>query len=130
MPDGSLAALNVSWRRTLVATAVLAALALAVTAARGVPVVGACVALGLGLGIWNAHRVHQSASAVVDVDGIDKRALAVSGIRRLGYVTAIAVVVALAVRPYGWTIVVGLALFQIVLVASTARQLAQEVRRL
>lgn len=130
MPDGSLAALDVGWRRTLVASGILAALALVVTATVGIPVAGACIALGLGLGVWNAHRMHQSARKVVDVEGIDKRALAVSGMRRLGYVTAVAVVVAVGIRPHGWTVVVGLALFQIVLVASTAGRLVREVRRL
>jgi hypothetical protein len=129
LANSSLVALDRRWRRTLVIATLFAVAALLATVAAGVPTVGACIALGLLLGAWNGHRVHASAGVVFAGGEVHKRALAASGMRRLGYVTFIVILLAVALRPYGWTVVIGLALFQFVLVANTAGLLLREVRR-
>lgn len=129
MTNTGLPALDRRWRRTLVIATALAVVAVVAAVAAGAPTVGACITLGLLLGAWNGHRVHSSAGVVFAGGELHKRALAASGMRRLGYVTFVVILLAVALRPYGWTVVIGLALFQFVLVANTAGLLLQEVRR-
>lgn len=129
LANGSLVALDRRWRRTLMIAGVLAVVALVAAVAAGTPIVGLCITLGLLLGAWNGHRLHSSAGTVFTGGELQKKALAASGMRRLGYVTFVVILLAVALRPYGWTVVIGLALFQAVLVANTAGLLLQEVRR-
>jgi hypothetical protein len=48
--------------------------------------------------------------------------------KRLGLITLIAFLVALAYRPLGWTVFIGLLVFQVVLMAMLARPLSRVVR--
>jgi fermentation-respiration switch protein FrsA (DUF1100 family) len=97
--------------------------------ATGHPLVGGLVAAGLGAGAWNAWRVQQSAPKVLAGGIVHKGALGGSGVRRLGYVTLLVLACTLAFRPVGWTVALGLAGFQVLLVVNTVAPLVREVRR-
>jgi hypothetical protein len=109
--------------------AVAAIVVLIVTAVVGHAAVGLLVTIGLAMGVWNANRVRESAPAVLDGEVVNRRALGASGLRRLAYITGVVVLLAIAFRPIGWTAVLGLALFQLLLVANTVGPLLREVRR-
>lgn len=118
-----------SYRRTLVLAAALGLIALAVLSVLGHPTVGALICVGLGLGAWNSRRVQESYPQVIADGVLDRRALSVSSFRRLGAVTFVVALLAVGFHPVGWTSVLGLAAFQLLLVANTAGPLLREVRR-
>lgn len=118
-----------SYRRTLVLAAVLGVAALVVLSVLGYPAVGALLCVGLGLGAWNSSRVQASYPQVLADGELDRRAMTSSTFRRLGAVTFAVVLLAVAFRPVGWSSVLGLAAFQVLLVANTAGPLLREVRR-
>jgi hypothetical protein len=51
-----------------------------------------------------------------------------SSLVRLGAITAVAIVVIVVIRQIGWGMVFGLALFQFVVLASTARTMLKSLR--
>jgi hypothetical protein len=91
--------------------------------------IGVFVAVGLAAGVWNASKVQQSAPKVLDGGVLSKRSMSGSSMARLGYVTLVAAICALAFQPYGWTFVLGLAGFQLLLIVNTVGSLLREVRR-
>lgn len=103
----------------------IALIALSLT---GNVVVGVMIAVGLFLGSWNSRRIFTSAPKIAADGSFDRRSLTTSGARRLGYVTLVVVVLAIGLRPTGWTVVIGLAAFQFLLIANTAGPLLREVR--
>lgn len=117
------------YRRALLMGGVAAAAALVVGTTLGHVDIGALIALGFLLGAWNANLVRAAAPKVMRDGVLDRRGFGVSGARRLGYVTLIVLLVAIGFRPNGWTVVVGLAAFQLILVANTVGSLLREVRR-
>lgn len=118
-----------AYRRAVLLAAVLGGIALTVLSMTGYPLVGLFVCVGLALGGWNGWRVQESAPRVMSRGELDMRAMSVASLRRLSYVSAMAVVLAVAFRPYGWTVVIGLAVFQLLLIASTLRPLLREVHK-
>lgn len=117
------------YRRALVVAAVLAIATFVALAVIGEPLIGALVLAGFVLGAWNSWRVTESAPKVTAGGTVNVKALGVSGLRRLGYITLVVIAAALAFHPVGWTIVIGLAAFQMVLLAATAGPLMREVNR-
>lgn len=117
------------YRRAVLLAAVLGGLTLAGLSIVGQPLVGVFVCIGLGLGGWNGWRVQESVPGIVGQGALNVRAMSIGGLRRLGYVSGIAVVLSVAFRPVGWTVVIGLAVFQLLLVASTAGPLLREVQK-
>ena len=107
------------------ACAVAAFVALAVA---GWPAIGALVLCGYVLGAWNSWRVVEAGHRLSQGNAGLKSVGFVS-MRRLGYITLVVIAVAVAFRPIGWTIVLGLAGYQLILVASSIRPLMREVRR-
>lgn len=124
-----LSAVARSYRRTLVLAALLGVVALAVLTVLGQPAVGALVCAGLALGAWNSRRVQESYPRVTPDGVLDRRALSTSSFRRLAAVTFVVVLLAVAFHPVGWSSVLGLAGFQLLLIANTAGPLLREVRR-
>lgn len=100
-------------RRTLVSAggAVIAAAALAV--AVGYPLVAPGLVLGLALAVLN-HRVFQSSALrYIDPEGsVRRKPFTGSVVARLGVCTAAAVALLVWVRPMGFGVIAGLALFQ------------------
>jgi hypothetical protein len=128
LADSTMLAVDRGYRRALRMAAVAAGVALLGLSLSGRPVVGGLVAFGFLLGGWNSRRIHDSAPRITGSGEVDRRSLTSSGARRLGYVTFIVIVLAVGLRPVGWTVVLGLAGFQLLLVANTAGPLMREVR--
>lgn len=122
-------AVATSYRRTLVLAGTLGLVALIVSTGLGRPAVGALICAGLALGAWNSRRVQDSYPQVVADGVLDRRAMSTSSFRRLGAVTFVVILLAVAFNPVGWSSVIGLAAFQVLLVANTAGPLLREVRR-
>jgi len=118
-----------SYRRTLILAAGLGVAALASLIVLGRPIIGVLVCAGLALGAWNSMRVQESFPRVTAEGVVDRRALSLSGLRRLAAVTFVVLVLAVAFHPVGWSAVLGLAAFQVLLVANTAGPLLREVHR-
>ena len=83
---------------------------------------------GLGLGLINALLVQRSVAAITAEANPIKRKMAVNSATRLMVITVVGLTVAWFFRPQGLGVVFGLALFQIVLVLSTALPVMKKIR--
>jgi dipeptide/tripeptide permease len=94
----------------------------------GHPVVGAFFGIGLLLGLLNALMVRRSVESITSRDHPLKRSMAVNSASRVAIITILALVIAFIFRPEGLGVVFGLALFQVLLVASTALPVWKKLR--
>lgn len=83
---------------------------------------------GLGLGLLNAVMVQRSVEAITADAHPLKRKMAVNSATRLLVMTVVGLTVAFIFRPQGLGVVFGLALFQVVLVLSTAVPVMRKLR--
>lgn len=117
-----------TFRRSAVAAAVLAVVALAVTIPFGHGLFGLFAVVGLGLGVLNSAMVVQAVtnfSATQPSKGRFTRSV----LGRLALITIVALGCVLLFRPAGIATVVGLALFQFVGVVSSMLPLIKEIRQ-
>lgn len=121
-------AVDRGYRRALRMAVVGGGVALIGLSLSGNALIGAMIAVGLLLGAWNSRRIFDAAPQITANGNLDRRSLTTSGARRLGYVTFVVIVLAVGLRPVGWTVVLGLAAFQLLLIANTAGPLLHEVR--
>ena len=129
-PDAPLVFPSVAFRpaRLLILCGIFAAVVITVSAVFGHVMFGVFFGLGLLLGLVNALLVHHSvASITADAQPV-KRKMALNSATRLLIITAIGLTVAYAFRPLGLGVVFGLAVFQIVLVLSTALPVWKKIR--
>lgn len=94
----------------------------------GHPVVGAFFGIGLLLGLLNALMVRRSVESITARDHPLKRSMAVNSASRVAIITILALIIAFIFRPEGLGVVFGLALFQVLLVASTALPVWKKLR--
>lgn len=121
-----------NYHRALVAAVGIGVAGLLVTALAGNYVAGVLLCVGLALGAVNSSLVQRSLVAFVakgDPDHPDKRGLMLGVLRRLTLVSAVAFVVAYVYRPTGWVVLLGLALFQLLVMGTVFGGLFREVRR-
>jgi hypothetical protein len=119
--------------RFALALALLIGVAAVVTCAlTGYPLAGMFICVGLALGSWNSRRLWTDTEKLVDGSqsaGEKWRGPAsTASAKRLGLITLIAFLVALAYRPLGWTVFLGLLVFQMLLMILLARPLSRVVR--
>ncbi len=114
--------------RLLVISVALAAVGLALSAWAGYPMFGVFFAIGLTLGLINALLVQRSVASITASDHPLKKKMALNSATRLLVITAIGLAIAFAFRPLGLGVVFGLALFQVVLVLSTALPVWKKIR--
>jgi hypothetical protein len=105
----------------------MAVLAIVAGAIFGYFLLGLGVAVGLGLGAGNAIGMRQMAARIAAAGGA-KRPAAMSSIRRLGLITAAVFAFILLDRQLGLGTMVGLGLFQFVLLVSSSRVMLQALR--
>lgn len=100
-------------RRTLVSSGAIGVVAIVAAIVLGYPLVAPGVVLGLVMAVLN-HRVFQSsAMRYIDTEGtIQRKPFAGSVFLRLGVCTVVAVALLVWLRPAGWGVIGGLALFQ------------------
>ena len=114
--------------RLFATSLVLTVLAIAVAGSLGHPMVGVFLGVGLLLGLLNALGVQRSVAAITAEAHPLKKKMAVNSASRLLIITVIGLTVAFVFRPAGLGVVFGLALFQVLLVLSTALPVWKKLR--
>jgi len=114
--------------RLLAVCAALTALAVALSAWAGHVMFGVFFGIGLALGLLNAVLVQRSVSSITADAHPLKRKMALNSATRLLVISAVGLAIAFAFRPLGLGVVFGLALFQVVLVLSTALPVWKKLR--
>jgi hypothetical protein len=142
--DAQWSAVARGYRFTLISAVLVGGAALVACALAGYPLAGLFICVGLGLGGWNSRRLWSDTEKLVEgssaapVDEEEPTAVrpvtqwrgpaAASTAKRLGLITLVAFLVALAYRPLGWTVFVGLLVFQLLLMGLLAAPLRKVVR--
>jgi hypothetical protein len=130
--DAQWSAVARGYRLALILAVALGAFAVAASAVAGHWVAGIFVCVGLGLGGWNSRRLWTDTQKLTDGSaqpGEKWRGPAVgASARRLGLITLLGFLIALAFRPLGWTVFLGLLVFQVVMVATVAPALRHVIR--
>lgn len=114
--------------RLLVICAALTVLGLGLSAWAGHLMFGVFFAIGLVLGLINALLVQRSVASITADAHPLKRKMAVNSATRLLIITTVGLAIAFVFRPLGLGVVFGLALFQVVLVLSTALPVWKKLR--
>lgn len=112
----------------LAVCALLTALVVGVAAWAGHVMFGVFFGVGLGLGLVNALLVQRSVASITAEDHPLKHKMALNSATRLLVITMIGLTIAWIFRPLGLGVVFGLALFQVVLVLSTALPVWKKIR--
>jgi hypothetical protein len=114
--------------RLLTMSLVLTVVAIAVAGSLHHPMVGVFFGVGLLLGLLNAVGVQRSVAAITAEAHPLKKKMAMNSASRLLIITVIGLTVAFIFRPAGLGVVFGLALFQVLLVLSTALPVWKKLR--
>ena len=114
--------------RLLVISAGITAAAVIAAASVGHPMVGVFFGVGLLLGLLNALLVRRSVESITAGDHPLKRNMALNSASRLAVITVLALIIAFVFRPTGLGVVFGLALFQVLLVVTTALPVWKKIR--
>ncbi len=93
----------------------------------GHPMVGLFLGVGLLLGLLNAVMVKRSVESITGREHPLKRSMAVNSASRIAIITILALIIAFIFKPEG-LVVFGLAIFQVLLVASTALPVWKKLR--
>jgi hypothetical protein len=88
--------------------------------------IGLLTTVGLGLGAVNGVLAERAGSRLGPDD--DRSVVVGGSMKRLGLITVIALVIAFAARPNGWTVLVGLAVYQLMSLAAALGAAAKEAR--
>ncbi|GBE64234.1 hypothetical protein MFM001_06960 [Mycobacterium sp. MFM001] len=114
--------------RLFVISVALTAVAIAAAGWLDHPMIGVFFGIGLLMGLLNALGVRRSV-AVITADAHPlKKKMALNSAARLLVISVIGLIIAFAFRPEGLGVVFGLALFQVLLVLSTALPVWQKMR--
>ena len=114
--------------RLLAICVVLTGLATLAAGLLGHLMVGVFFGIGLVLGLLNAVLVQRSVDAITAQAHPLKRTMALNSATRLLVLTVIGLTIAFIFRPQGLGVVFGMALFQVVLVISTALPVMKKLR--
>ena len=114
--------------RLLVICVLLAGLATLAAGLLGHVMVGVFFGIGLALGLLNAVLVQRSVDAITADAHPLKSKMALNSATRLMVMTVIGLTIAFLFRPQGLGVVFGMALFQVVLVISTALPVMKKLR--
>jgi O-antigen/teichoic acid export membrane protein len=114
--------------RLLAISLVLTLVAVAAAAALGHPMVGVFFGVGLLLGLLNAVGVQRSVAAITAEAHPLKKKMAMNSASRLLIITVMGLAVAFVFRPAGLGVLFGLALFQVLLVVTTALPVWKKLR--
>jgi hypothetical protein len=112
----------------LVVSAAITAVAIAAAGLSGHLMVGVFFGVGLLLGLLNALLVRRSVASITAKEHPLKSSMAINSAARLAIITVIGLIIAYIFRPAGLGVVFGLALFQVVLVISTALPVWKKLR--
>jgi ATP synthase I chain len=107
----------------------ITAVAVAAAALLGDALFGLFFGIGLGLGLLNALLVQRSVESITAEAHPLKRKMALNSATRLLVITVIGLTIAFVFRPTGLGVVFGLALFQVLLVLTTALPVMKALRK-
>jgi hypothetical protein len=114
--------------RLFITSLVLTVVAVGIAALLGHPKVGVFFGVGLLLGLLNALGVQRSvASITADAHPLKKK-MALNSATRLMFITVAGLTLAFVFRPAGLGVVFGIALFQVLLVLTTALPVMKKLR--
>jgi hypothetical protein len=115
--------------RLFVISVVIAAAAIAAAALAGHPMVGVFFGVGLLLGLLNAILVQRSVASITAKEHPMKSSMALNSATRLAVITVVGLIIAFVFRHAGGLgVLFGLALFQVLLVLSTALPVWKKLR--
>ena len=114
--------------RLFVISVGLTALAVLGAGLSGRLMLGVFFGIGLLLGLLNAVLVQRSVGSITAKDQPLKGSMALNSAARLAIITVIGLIIAYWFRPNGLGVVFGLALFQVLLVLSTALPVWKKLR--
>ncbi|ORW72134.1 ATP synthase subunit I [Mycobacterium saskatchewanense] len=114
--------------RLLVICVAVTAAAVVAAASLGHLMFGVFFGVGLLLGLLNALLVRRSVASITAGDHPLKRNMALNSASRLAVITVLALIIAFVFRPSGLGVMFGLALFQVLLVATTALPVWKKIR--
>lgn len=115
-------------RRSIMISVVLGAVAIAVFAVEGHPLMGVFGFLGLGLGAYNNRLLQRSVLRYARDESIGKKQFRHGVVGRLAAVTAVAVICAVLTRPDGLAVFVGLAVFHAIMLVGAAVPVFRSLR--
>lgn len=118
-----------SLRRPLLIAAVVGAAGLVVAVLFGHPVMGILGIIGLGLGLFNTRLLQRSVVKVISSESPSKNAIGRQAVPRLMLITALAVALGIFLRPDGFGVFLGLAVFQVIIIGTTAAPVMKERRK-
>jgi hypothetical protein len=116
------------YRLVLIACPVAGLTGLITLSVLGYPVAGLALCAGLVMGFINNRLVIAQAARLTQAENPGKRALALGVLQRLGALTAVALLIAFAFRPQGFTVFIGLAAFQLLVMGGTAGAMVRQLR--
>lgn len=114
--------------RLLLVCIALTAVATVAAAQSGHFLFGVFFGLGLAIGLVNALLIRRSALKITAEDHPLKSKMALNSAGRLAAITVVGLVIAVVFKPVGLGALVGLALFEVVLVLSTALPVVKKLR--
>jgi hypothetical protein len=117
-------------RRTVITAIAVGIVGAALAVLLGQPFVAPGLAVGLGLAVAN-HRVFQSSALrfTTSEGVVNKKPFAGSVALRLGVCTAVAFGLLVLDRPVGWGVIIGLAVFQFLMLVNSLVALLRYQRR-
>jgi hypothetical protein len=116
------------YRLVLIVCPVAGLTGLIVLSLLGYPVAGTAFCVGLFMGFINSRMVIAQAAKFTQLENPDKRALALGVLQRLGALTAIALLIAFAFRPQGFAVLIGLAVFQLLMMGAATGTMVRQLR--
>jgi hypothetical protein len=116
------------YRLVLIVCPVAGLTGLIVLSVLGYPIAGIALCAGLFLGFVNSRMMIAQAAKLTQTENPDKRALTLGVLQRLGALTAVALLIAFAFRPQGFTVLIGLAAFQLLMMGAAAGAMLRQLR--
>lgn len=131
-PDAQWSAVARGYRVALILAGLVGVAAVIACALTGYPYAGLFICVGLGLGGWNSRKLWTDTEKLVDGTATAGErwrgpAVAATG-KRLGLITVLSFLIALAYRPLGWTVFLGLLAFQVLMIGSVVGPLRRVIR--
>ena len=116
------------YRLVLIVCPIAGLAGLIVLSVLGYPAAGTAFCVGLFMGFVNSRMVITQAAKFTQTENPNKRALTFGVLQRLGVLTVVALLIAFAFRPQGFTVLIGLAAFQLLMMGSTTGAMVRQLR--
>ncbi|HEV2779783.1 MAG TPA: ATP synthase subunit I [Actinophytocola sp.] len=116
-------------RRPLIIASVVGAVGLLVCGLLGHIVMGILLIIGLGLGVFNTRLLQRSVVKVISSENPSRTAIGRSSVPRLLLITGLAVALGIFLKPDGFGVFLGLAVFQVIILGTTALPVMKERRQ-